>query len=162
MKTLILMRHAKSSWDDATLDDYDRPLNSRGFKDAPRMGKLLKQKKTVPDLILCSPARRARQTCELFVQAAQFQTEIEWKEDFYGASPAEYLKGLQAVDDACRKVMLIGHNPGMESLLHHLNGEFEKFPTAAIAILGLPIEHWQALSLETKAQLQHLWRPKDI
>lgn len=162
MKLLLIMRHAKSSRDDPGLKDFDRPLNERGQQQVLAMGALLKKKKLIPDRIVSSPALRAKATAEEVARGFNYRGEIQWQEKFYGAGPDEYVKGLQAVADSFQKVMIVGHNPGLEILLKELLGQEETLPTAAIACLELPIERWQDLNLNIKARLQHLWRPQEI
>jgi len=162
MKLLLIMRHAKSSWDNSHLDDFERPLNPRGQKDAPRMGTLLKTKKLLPELILASPAVRVKQTLELMTKTCDYQGKIEWIKDYYGATPNDYIAGIQTVPDKVQKVMIVGHNPGMEDLLNQWVPIDEKFPTAAIACLEFDLKSWQDLSLKTPAKLHHLWKPKEI
>jgi len=162
MKTLLIFRHAKSSRDNPHWADVDRPLNDRGEKDAPRMGELIKKKRLVPDLIMSSPALRARRTTEKAAHAAGYTGPIDWRESFYGAGPADYINGIRLAPESCQRLMIVGHNPGMENLLVNLTGRDERLPTAAIACLGLPIDRWADISLQTSAQLQHLWKPKEI
>ena len=126
------------------------------------MGALLKKKKLIPDLIIASPAVRVKQTLELVTASCAYLGPIEWNESYYGAEPAEYVSGLKSVPASFQKVMLVGHNPGMEGLLEQLIGKREKFPTAAIACLHLETDSWESLSLQTPAKLHHLWRPKEV
>ncbi len=162
MKQLLVMRHAKSSRDHPGLQDVERPLNKRGEQDGPRMGTLLKTKKLIPQLILSSTAVRARRTAEIMAYACGYNGKIRGLDAFYEAGPADYIQELRRVDDRIHSVMIIGHNPGLESLLEQLCGDEQRLPTAAIACLGLPIDRWEDLSLKTPTQLQHLWRPKEI
>lgn len=156
MKTLLLMRHAKSSWKDTELSDIDRPLNKRGKKDAPFMGAVLKEKELVPQLILSSTAVRARQTAELVTSACNFTGEIRYLDSFYLAEPAAYLRGLADVPDELERVMVIGHNPGLEGLLQILSGRIEALPTSTIAFLSLPVNSWHDLHEETEGELLEL------
>ena len=162
MKTILVLRHAKSSWDDPDCADHDRPLNKRGEKDAPWMGKLLKKAKLLPDLIICSTAKRARKTVEAVADKAGYKGEIQYTGDFYMADPEDYLKALQNVSDECDCVMVVGHNPGMQELVSELSGRDETFPTAALAQLRLPIQHWRELDDQTRGELVNLWRPKEL
>ena len=162
MKTLLLMRHAKSSWKDADIKDRKRPLSKRGKRNAPQMGELLKEKELLPQLILASSAVRARQTAELLAEASGYQGDIRYLDDLYMAEADEYLDELKKLPDNLERVMLIGHNPGLESLLPMLTGRVESLPTAAIAHLTLPISNWKELSKKTKAELVELWRPKEL
>ncbi len=162
MKTLLLMRHAKSSWKDTELSDIDRPLNKRGKKDAPYMGAVLKEKELVPQLILSSTAVRARQTAELVTAACSFSGEIRYLDYFYLAEPAAYLRGLTEVPDDLERVMVIGHNPGLEGLLQILSGRIEALPTGTIAYLSLPVSTWRDLHEDTEAELLELLIPRQL
>lgn len=162
MKTLFLMRHAKSSWKDERLPDHDRPLNKRGKKDAPRMGQLLVEQKIQPDRWLSSTALRARTTAELVAETVDFAGEIELRSDLYHAAPADYLAVLQEVADTADSVLIVGHNPGLEELLELLTGAAKAFPTAALARIELPVLDWKELKTSTRGKLIHLWRPKEL
>ncbi len=162
MKTLLLMRHAKSSWKDTELSDIDRPLAKRGKKDAPFMGAVLKEKELVPQLILSSTAVRARQTAELVTAACNFSGEIRYLDDFYLAEPAAYLRGLALVPDDLERVMVIGHNPGLEGLLQILSGRIEALPTSTIAYLSLPVDSWHDLHDDTEGELLELLIPQEL
>lgn len=162
MKTLLLMRHAKSSWKDSRLQDFDRPLNKRGEKDAPRMGKLLKDEELIPQLILSSPAVRARETVEAVAKAAGQDVPVEYFDSFYLAEPSVYFDIARTLPDNLERVMIMGHNPGLEAMLQMLTGQVEGLPTAAIAYLVLPINHWSELNTNLEAELVNLWRPRDL
>ena len=162
MKTLLILRHAKSSWNNAQLTDYERPLNKRGKIDAPRMGKHLREQELVPDLIITSSAERAMTTAEAVAQASGYEQEIQSTRSFYHADPEAYLDVLRQLDDSLERVMVVGHNPGMEELLEELTGVWEQMPTAALAQISLPINHWRELDGETTGELVNLWRPKEL
>ena len=162
MKTLLIMRHAKSSWDDESLPDYDRPLNKRGQKDAPRMGQLLLEEQLGPDLILSSTALRARTTAEIVAREIKFGGEIELQPDLYHAEPEDYIRALKALKDPADQVLIVGHNPGLEDLLALLTGGNEHLPTAAIAVVEFSIAHWRELTAKTKGRRIRLWRPKEL
>jgi phosphohistidine phosphatase len=162
MKTLLIMRHAKSSWDESELHDHDRPLNKRGKLNAPRMGRLLREQELVPGLIITSSARRARDTAEAVADQSGYEGEVKVVEDLYAAPPEAYLETLAAADDRHKCILVIGHNPGLEELLETLTGEREALPTAAIARVDLSIKSWQELTDETSGKLVDLWRPKDL
>jgi len=162
MKTLLLLRHAKSSWDDPTLDDHDRPLNARGKEDAPRMGAVLCEVGLVPQRILSSTAKRARKTAVRVARACNYAGYPDLLRDLYLAEPATFLRILQSVTDDPQRVLLVGHNPGLENLLTFLTGVEEPLPTAALACLELPIARWSELTPETRGQLKEIWRPRLI
>jgi phosphohistidine phosphatase len=162
MKTLLLMRHAKSSWKHHDLDDIQRPLNKRGKKDAPMMGKLIRDKELVPQKILSSTAERARATAEAFIETSKYAGEVTFLDSFYLAEPQVYLDELHNLSDDTERVMVIGHNPGIEGVLQIVSGQVESLPTAAIAYLVLPIQKWSELTDETRGDLVELWRPHDL
>lgn len=162
MKTLLILRHAKSSWKDAALADHDRPLNKRGKQDAPRMGKFLRAQNLVPDRIISSTAKRARKTATAVAKACRYESKVELTSEFYHAGPGAYLAVLQNVQDDDQRVMVVGHNPGMEALVAHLTGSMETMPTAALAHVALPIKQWTELNYETQGELLDLWRPKAL
>lgn len=161
MKTLLLMRHAKSSWKDTGLADYERPLKKRGKKDSARVAKHLAKKDLVPQLILCSSAKRARQTAKILMDECDYQVDIEYLDSFYMAEPGIFYETLKTVPDV-HSVMLIGHNPGLETLLQLLNRKIASLPTAALACLSLQIDSWQDLDEDTTAELVEFWLPRDL
>lgn len=162
MKTLLLLRHAKSSWADEHLSDFNRPLNDRGRQDAPRMGKLLRLHDLVPDLIIASPAKRAASTAKRVADAAGYEGEIRLAEELYLAEPEVYLELARRADDSVATLMLVGHNPGIEECVGLLAGRGETMPTAALAGFRLPIDRWQKLQATGHYELAGLWRPKDL
>lgn len=162
MKTLFLLRHAKSSWKKEELPDHDRPLNKRGKNDAPRMGELMVKEELYPDLIISSSAKRAKKTTELLVGGAGFNPEIVYERDLYAAWPDAYIETLNVLPDNYERVMVVGHNPGLEELLEILTDEFERMPTATLAVISLPIASWREISLETRGELDSIYRPKEL
>ena len=162
METPLLLRHAKSSWDNSELADYDRPLNGRGRRDAPHMGQLLIQHDLTPDLLVTSSARRAATTAELIALAAEYGGDIHYTDELYLADPETFLDVARDTPDDVARLMLVGHNPGIEELVTALAGRDERMPTAALACFQLAIDHWGDLSDETAAELLHLWRPKEL
>jgi phosphohistidine phosphatase len=161
MKTLYILRHAKSSWDDAALSDFERPLNERGLKAAPLVGSVMKKNQFQPELILSSPARRAEQTAALIKQSAGIGGAIRFDERIYEASPARLLEVISEQEEKIQSVMLVGHNPGLEGLLKFLTGELQPMPTAALAIVDLEAEKWSQIN-SSKGNLRTLIRPKEI
>lgn len=162
MKNLLLLRHAKSSWDKAEIPDHERPLNHRGQKDAPRMGKLMREKGLLPDLTLCSSAIRARQTFELASEALAYRGAIEFRDDLYAFEPGAYLRAIRAIPAENDLVMIVGHNPSIEELLSGLTGEHLSIPTAALAEIELGINEWNQISFGMQAKLKNIWIPKEI
>lgn len=161
MKTLILLRHAKSDWEDATLRDFDRPLAKRGKRDAPRMGRALNEKSIQPDLLVCSPAVRAKQTLEKFTEAAALELPIAFEPNIYEASVGELMKIVRRLPNAKNSVLMIGHNPGFEALLWRLTGVSDNMPTAALACIELPVENWEDVA-ENQGRLVWLMTPKTL
>jgi phosphohistidine phosphatase len=156
------MRHAKSSWRDDSLADHDRPLNKRGRQDAPRMGRLLRREDRRPDLIVTSSARRARDTAEAVAQASGYDGEIRVTRSLYGAEEDDFLAVLRGLPAEAATVLLVSHNPGLESLLAELAGQFERLPTGAVACLSLDLAAWSELSEETPARLLDVWLPRNV
>ncbi len=160
MKTLLLMRHAKSSWDEP-VSDFDRSLNKRGRESAPRMGKYFDENHLTADLILCSPAKRTRQTLELFQDKAKLSCAIEFDKRIYEADVADLLDVLSEIPEPHRSVLMIGHNPGMSDLHEFFTGNFEEFPTACLAHLTLSAPLWKELKPKS-GKLESITRPKEI
>jgi phosphohistidine phosphatase len=154
MARLYLLRHAKSSWKDASLDDHDRPLAPRGRKAAKAIGRYMRDQGIEPELVLCSTARRARQTLERLGPPG-LDARIE--PELYGAGADALLARLRGVPDAVASVLLIGHNPGMQQLAFNLAGLDDKFPTAALATFE--VDGWSRLG---RAELVDYVRPRDL
>jgi phosphohistidine phosphatase len=161
MKTLLLLRHAKSSWKDTDARDFDRPLNQRGLKAAPSVGRLMKKRKLEPDLVLSSPAERARQTTQLVLESAKLKPEVRHDERIYEATGARLFEIVAQIDDDANLAMLVGHNPGLEELLATLTGEAHTLQTAALACIELEIEKWSKLRAGA-GRLQWLVKPKEL
>lgn len=162
MKSLLVLRHAKSSWSNVYLADYERPLNARGQHDAPRVGQLLLEEGLVPDLIITSSAERALRTAELVALNCDYPGKLMATRQFYHADPETYLEVLRHLPDEHERVMVVGHNPGMEGLIEELSGEYAEMPTAALAHLQLEISAWADFTDETPVKLLNVWRPKEI
>ena len=161
MKKLLLLRHAKSSWEDTSLPDFERPLNERGLRAAPLVGEFMRKQRLRPDMVLCSPAKRTRETIALVLETAGITTELRYDERIYEASVMRLLEIVSQIDDDKMEVMLVGHNPGMENLLERLTGETERMPTAALALITLNAEKWS----EAEAQggrLERLVKAKEL
>lgn len=149
MKTLTLIRHAKSSWDDPQLADVDRPLNSRGQRDAPVMGDRVARRRLAPDLLLSSPARRALTTARVFAQALDYPAEaIRTNDDIYAAPGGVLLNILRSLDGSAHRVFLFGHNPGFTELANLLAREtaIDNVPTCGVVHLTLNIPDWAAIA----------------
>jgi phosphohistidine phosphatase len=162
MKTLLVLRHAKSSRKHDALDDHDRPLNKRGKKAAPLMGQLLARQNAVPDLILSSTAKRATATAKRVAKAMGYEGPVIYEQTLYLAEPGVYLKAIRDHADTHERVMIIGHNPGLETLVQTMTGTDQPLPTAALAEIQLTIQSWKGLKRTTKGQLRHLWLPRNL
>ncbi|HSK71280.1 MAG TPA: histidine phosphatase family protein [Pyrinomonadaceae bacterium] len=160
MKTIYLLRHAKSSWDNRNLADFERPLNESGVKTAPFMGEIIKKNNFQIDLILSSPAERAKQTARLVKEAGELKAEIRFDERIYEASPLRLLEIVSELDKNTKSAMLVGHNPGFEGLVRFLSGETQSMPTAALAVIDLDADSWQEIEPGC-CNLRLLIRPKE-
>jgi phosphohistidine phosphatase len=152
VRTVVLLRHGKSSWSDSTLADVDRPLAPRGERASKKLAKYIQRKRIRPALVLCSPSRRTRQTLEAVEASLGKRCAVEVVPQLYGASEQELLERLHALPESVSSVMLIGHNPGLHNLAlvlasrgAHLPQLEEKFPTGALATLVVRSESWTAL-----------------
>ncbi len=170
MKTLYLLRHAKSSWDEEGIDDFDRPLASRGIEAAPRIGQDMKREGWVPDAVLCSAALRAVETLDLITPALGIAGKASIERDLYTADDRDLLERLRALPDTAASVLLIGHNPASEMLARRLCGDGEdramermqeKYPTGALAVITFAAAHWGELA-EGGGYLKAFVRPKDV
>jgi len=161
MKTLYLLRHAKSSWKDPELQDFDRPLNGCGREAAPLVGRLIRKKKLKVDLMLSSPAARARQTATLVKESAGLSADLLYDERIYEADAARLLEVVMQAAESADSLMLVGHNPGMEELLTLLTGEGQAMPTAALACVALDVEKWMKARAQA-GRLEWLVRPKEL
>lgn len=164
MKTLMLMRHAKSSWDNPALVDHDRPLNARGRRDAPRIGAWLRRQQLVPDYLTCSTAARAEQTAREVVGPSGCAAPLEpvLRAELYHASPRAWRSVIRSLPAESRRPLLIGHNPGLEELLHELTGEAVAMPTAAVAVLQLKVEKWSDFPRRLPPGSWSVQRPKQL
>lgn len=158
MKTVLVLRHAKSDWGNPGLADLDRPLAKRGREDAPRMGEILALFDCVPDKILSSPAKRAKQTAEMVAKVCGYRQAIQWEESFYGGSSLDLIKVLQKLPDTVERALLIGHNPALEETVAMLctstfsaikdeegEGGVIKLPTAGLVCINFEIDAWDDL-----------------
>jgi phosphohistidine phosphatase len=147
MKTLYVVRHAKSSWEDPLLDDFSRPLNERGKKDAPRMAMRLKEKNAAIDLVLSSPARRALGTAKRIAEVLNYnQDKIKSNPDLYHATPNKIFEVIRSVTDKHNVLLLVGHNTGLTEFVNKLmNQQIDNIPTCGIAACELDIESWREI-----------------
>lgn len=169
MPTLLLLRHAKSSWEDEDLDDFDRPLNPRGRRAAPAMGRVLLERGWVPDRVLCSPAARTRETWALVEEALGTEVPAEYPDVLYLAEPGEMVEEIRNAGREAERLLVVGHNPGMERLALALAADgapelrermAAKYPTAALAVLDFE-GGWDSVAAE-RVRLVDFIRPKDL
>lgn len=162
MKTLLLMRHAKSSWKLEGQPDHDRPLNDRGKRDAPRMGRLLKQEGIQPDLILTSSAKRARKTASAVAEVLGAPDSVQVREDLYGAGPDVYVAILRNLPDDVATAMIVAHDPTISTVVSALTQHYTEMPTAAIASFRVPVPRWSDFALSLHCPLANLWLPREL
>ncbi len=162
MKTLLVLRHAKSSWKQPGLADHDRPLNRRGNRDAPRVGLLLRRQALTPDLIVSSTAERARATAVQVAEGVVYGSPVELDRQLYLAEPEAIVDVVRSLGGEASRVLVVGHNPGLQELVARLTGRDEVLPTASLAQIELPIAEWAELRTFTRGRLVRLWRPKEL
>ena len=165
MLRLLLFRHAKSSWSEPDLPDRERPLAPRGRRTAPQMGAMLAEQGLLPDLVLCSPARRARETLDLAMPSWSPRPAVRFIPTLHGASADNYLEVVRDEGGGARRLMLVGHNPAMQemALLLIAGGDSgllkrltAKFPTAAVAVIDLDAKAWSDVAPGTGQLLEFL------
>lgn len=167
MKTLVVLRHAKSSWDDPSLDDHDRPLARRGRKALPLLARRLEEAGPTPDLVVCSSAQRARETLA-GVQASLGDVAVRVEPELYMAGTDELIDRLRTLPAEAATVMLVGHNPGLQALILELAATGDqlervrgKFPTGGLATIELDVETWQDVAPGT-GRLVALVTPREL
>ena len=162
MLRLLLLRHAKSDWSHPGLRDHDRPLAPRGLRDAPRMGRYLRERGWVPAAALVSTARRARTTAELALEAAGAAPEaLRLVPALYGSSPDEIVDIVGEEGGSASPLLVVAHNPGMEDLAARFLGRYERFQTAALLAASVPGPDWTGLSPAT-ADAEAVVRPREL
>jgi phosphohistidine phosphatase len=168
MLTLSLLRHAKSNWDNPGAKDFDRPLAKRGEEAAPRMGAFMAKNGIAPELILCSPAVRTRQTLDLVLPQLAGTATVAYEEAFYLAAPSVLLARLRKVGAKVHHLMIVGHDPGMQGLATELSGSGDaealealarKFPTAGLAVIRFKAREWAKIE-PGKGHLEIFITPK--
>lgn len=162
MKTLLIMRHGKSSWKHKDLEDHERPLSKRGLRDSRMMADIIQEKELIPQVILASSSVRTTQTAQIFSEETGYRGEILTLDSLYLAEAEAYLHELKQLSDEYERVMVIGHNPGLESLLQMITGRIEALPTGVVAYISLPISHWEEINGESVGELVQIWKPKEI
>lgn len=162
MKTLLLLRHGKSSWDDPQLEDHDRPLKPRGCRAAKRVGRWLRDSGLKLDLALCSTALRARETWSYAAELLPRFPVTEYLPELYHCAADDFVPILRRTPANVSTLIVIAHNPGLEDLLVKLRGVREAFPTAALARLTCPITTWEEFEADLPCTLQALIRPREF
>jgi phosphohistidine phosphatase len=170
-RRLMLLRHAKSSWDNPRLEDFDRPLNPRGRRDAPRIGIAMRNAGLLPDQALCSTARRTRDTLALVGPRLGGDLPVTYLDRIYEAPADTLLEVVRNAAPETTRLLLVGHNTGIETLALRLVGPNsnpqavlqleEKFPTCAVAVLDFDIDRWSAVG-EASGRLMTFLRPRDL
>lgn len=161
MRTLYLLRHAKSSWKDETLRDFDRPLKGRGRKAAEHMGQVLAEEKLKSPLVISSPAVRARETTELVLESAGLKVEPRFEERIYEADVRTLLAIVRSIPDSSGTAILVGHNPAFENLNEYLTGDGRHMPTCALAKIEFDVASWSEVS-EESGRLELFVTPKEL
>ena len=162
MKNLLLMRHGKSSWKNDSLADHERPLKKRGRKDSKRIAKVINKNKLVPDLILTSSAKRAKETAEVVIETLSYDKQVVYSDELYMGEPQDFISLLSDLDNELNTVMIVAHNPGLEAYLQIIDGEIEALPTAGLGHLVLAIDQWRDISFDTMGDLIGFWTPKGL
>jgi len=161
MRTLYLLRHAKSSWKEESQLDFERPLAGRGRKACSLIAKLIQSEGIEFDLLLSSSAVRARETIELIRQQAKLRSELRFDERIYEAPVTRLMEIISEVENDRKVILVVGHNPGMEELIHALTGEEQGMPTAGLAKIKLKSSKWAEVG-EAKGTLEWIVRPKEL
>jgi phosphohistidine phosphatase len=164
VKRLTIMRHAKSSWDDPRHQDFDRPLNDRGWAAARRMGREMEALGMTFDLVIASPAARVRQTIDGLAETLLIDGDIRFEPAMYGASDEALLQIVRGIAEGVKTPLLIGHNPGLQNLAVELTGDESvrrKFPTAALAQIDLHVERWSEAN-PGSGKIARLILPKEL
>ena len=164
MKTLFLVRHAKSDWSDAGLADFDRPLNHRGERDAPQMAAYLLGRGRVPQMIVSSPAKRAYTTARVFAERFEIpENDISLREDLYEAPTRVVLEAIRELPDHVDRAAIFGHNPSLTYVVQQFADEYvDNVPTCGVAVIQGEVASWSEMVPETGPQLRELLIPKEI
>lgn len=164
MKTVYLIRHAKSSWENAGLSDFDRPLNDRGKLDAPRMGKRLKERHVTPDLLVSSPAKRTLSTAKRIAEALGYDKQkIKTDRALYHADEEEILNVIRSMNEKNDAILIFGHNPGLTNFVNNINHNkkhyIDNIPTCGVAAIAFDVISWKQIDFG-KGELIHYDFPK--
>lgn len=161
-KTVILLRHGKSRWDQEGVEDHDRGLTKRGKRDSTRMGEELRARELLPDVILCSTAKRARRSAKRAAKAMGYTGSLRYEAALYFQGVERYLDALTTLSDDVERPMIVGHNPLLEELAHLLTGQVVALPTAAVACVELSITRWAELDQGLPGRLHLLLTPREL
>ena len=161
-RLLILMRHAKSDWSDSSLSDHDRPLNSRGQRDAPSMANWLAESDWIPDVVLSSSSQRTCDTFRLMAEQWDQEPTVSFSQDLYLAAPEAILDSIRGDGIDANQLMVLAHNPGISYLASLLAEQSIELPTAAVAVFRVDVEQWSDLRQSTPIQLVDFMRPKAL
>ncbi|MEX0863698.1 MAG: histidine phosphatase family protein [Acidimicrobiia bacterium] len=145
LKTLLVMRHAKSDWNAEFGVDHDRPLNRRGVASARQMGRLITELRLVPDLVISSTAVRARSTAQLAMKAGKWDSRLQLEPGFYGSGSTSVIMLAAALGGAADRMMIVGHQPTWGMVIHDLTGDSIEVKTATLVVIELPIDVWPQL-----------------
>lgn len=162
MKTLLLLRHAKTSWDDVRVSDDLRPLSGTGKLNVYQMGKFLKNTKLIPDLIISSCAKRAKDTSILLAESIGYNKDIDISESLYETAPKEYINVISEISNKINIVLLVGHNPILENLIELITNELIIMETCSLVQIILPISKWIEIKMNPKCQLIKQIRIKEL
>jgi phosphohistidine phosphatase len=162
MKSVLTLRHAKSSWKNPELSDHDRPLNKRGKSDALRMGKLLQNENLTPDAIISSDAVRARDTAQTVAKNFGYKWQITLNSYLYAAGSEAYSEVLHKLSDHYKRVLVVCHNPGLEELVEMFTGESQIMPTCTLTHMKFSFDSWIELDYKTNGELAGIWQPRDL
>jgi len=154
------MRHAKSSWSDSSLSDFERPLNERGRRAAPFMGELIVREGLLPDHVVSSPSKRTKETVELVVIASEYTGDICFDSRIFEATVGELMEVLVDLPDTAERALVVGHNPASEQIVQTLTGAMEAMPTAALAVIDLKVDSWANIA-PGSGELKRFFRPRD-
>lgn len=155
MKKLVIIRHAKSDWDNSLLDDFDRPLNKRGLSDATLMGKILKEKKILPNSIISSPAKRAITTAEIIAKEVGYGKIITPNQYIYEAYVNTLQEIISYIQDSNDVIFLVGHNPGVSALAYMLSDMKESIPTCTTVEIDFDCDSWMDVSKENSTLVSY-------
>lgn len=161
-RRLIIMRHAKSDWANSALSDHERPLNDRGRRVAPQMGKFFASQKMHPQAVIGSTATRVRETLSLLLAELPCEPQLFFEQSLYLATAETLVAHVRGLHDSWNETLLVGHNPGLSELVSHLAGKPIEMPTAAVAIFQSNASSWSDAVSSKSWQLTANWNPREL